>query len=226
MNILDMFFPRFCVGCGKLGSFMCLTCLKTVEHILPNESICPQCKLRAIDGFTHPGCRKKLGMDGLVSFFHYRGVIKKSVKEIKYRFISTLVDEVISISSKEQREHIRNVVDENTIIVPIPLHRERKRFRGFNQAEVIAKSLSKTLLIPYNAEVLVRIKNTSSQTSFHHRIDRLTNMKGVFNLNQPITHSSVLLVDDVFTTGATMKEATKVLKASGVKRVFGVTIAR
>lgn len=226
MNILDIFFPRFCVGCGRVGSFICSTCAITVGHILPNEGICPECKRRAIDGFTHPGCRKKLSMDGLVSFFHYRGVIKKSIKEVKYRFISSLIDRLISVASDENIKGVERFITKYTVIVPIPLSTQRKRFRGFNQAECIAKSLSLRFCVPYKVNIISRIKHTSSQTSFHNRIDRITNMKGVFKLNQHIAYSSVLLVDDVFTTGATMKEATKVLKASGVKRVFGVTIAR
>lgn len=225
ISVLDIVLPHFCIGCGRIGTLICHKCSLSINHVLSNEYVCPQCKLPAIDGFTHPGCIKKYGMDGLVSFFHYKGVIKKSIKEIKYRFIESLVFELLGKSKPYHALHIRRF-SLDAVFVPIPLHKSRLKHRGFNQAETLASVLAKTYNLNYKNDVLVRLKNTQSQTGLIDKKQRFLNVKDVFSMQTKILQHTVLLVDDVFTTGATMYEATKVLKTAGVKQVFGVTIAR
>lgn len=225
LSFLDIVLPHFCVGCGKPGILFCKQCASTIEHILPNEYICPQCKLPAIDGFTHPGCINKYSIDGLVSFFHYKDIIKKSIKEIKYRFIESLVIELVRKSKPYHALHIRQF-SLDAVLVPIPLHKSRLKHRGFNQAETLASVLAKTYNMNYKNDALVRLKNTQSQTGLFDKKQRLLNVKDVFSIQTKLSQHTVVLVDDVFTTGATMREATKILKTAGVKQVFGVTIAR
>jgi len=114
-------------------------------------------------------------------------------------------------------------------IVPVPLHLSRFNSRGFNQAEVIGKELSKRIHVPVETRVLTRVKKTTPQVKMKNREDRLGNMKNVFMLHDSSILSrvsSVLLVDDVFTTGATIRSAATVLKEGGVKYVWGVTLAQ
>jgi len=125
-------------------------------------------------------------------------------------------------------------------LVPIPLHSSRFRHRGFNQAEVIAQALGKRLNIPVRNDILKRIRKTTPQVEMKDRSKRLENMKNVFSLdNSPACsdaatsgrqlatrYSSILLVDDVFTTGATLNSAASVLKHAGFPFVWGITLAQ
>ncbi len=119
--------------------------------------------------------------------------------------------------------------DVQTILIPIPLHTSRLRFRGFNQSDLLGKLIASELNINYSAEILIRQKKTPAQVSMKQKQDRLTNVRSAFSLqNTQLTPdvNNYLLFDDVFTTGATLREAAIVLKRGGAKNVWGVTIAR
>lgn len=194
-----------------------------MQPIQPNESICPVCGRSAFDGKTHPICRTKYTPEGLISFFRYSGVVKKAVKELKYRYVSDLAGEFASLFHLNQ---MIKVTDSSFTIVPIPLHPERLRFRGFNQSEVLSGIISEKLHIPVRTDLLARLKKTAAQAELHKRKERLKNMDHVFGSTQGVNGFRIILVDDVYTTGATMLDATKVLKQAGAKSVLAVTIAR
>jgi len=225
MNLLDFLFPKRCLGCGKIGRYFCLNCRKGIHFVAFNESICPVCEKPAIDGQTHPRCRTRYSPDGLTSFFHYDGIVKKAVKALKYRFIFDLAAEFVSLIPEAMFDALK---PDSSTLVPIPLHASRLRGRGFNQAEVLASSLSRRLNIKQSHDILRRDKKTDPQVEMRHRKERLKNMDGVFAIQQEIEgrRMSILLFDDVFTTGATMRSAANVLKRAGIKRVWAVTMAR
>ena len=222
VNILDFFFPKRCVGCGKIGKYFCIFCTAKIRYIQANEYICPMCGRLALDGATHPGCRTRYGLDGLTSFFHYDGPVRKAVKALKYRRISDLASEfVFLIPTKLLSSNLLS-----SLFIPIPLHTSRFRLRGFNQAEVLGKLLAARLNIPVRTGILKRVKITQPQVDMKNRDERLKNMKNVFRAVQTIQNKDILLFDDVFTTGATMRSTANVLKRAGAKRVWAVTIAR
>lgn len=113
------------------------------------------------------------------------------------------------------------------VICPIPLHKKRLRWRGYNHAEELAKQLGQAFSLPVVADALIRIKHTAPQANLG-REERLKNMKGVFEVRNPqkIAAKNILLVDDVYTTGATMEECARILKKAGAARVFGAAVAR
>lgn len=225
MNLLDFLFPRRCVSCGKIGRYFCRKCCLKIEFI--TRPICPVCGNPAIDGATHPRCKTRYSLDGLTSFFRYNGVIRKAVKAIKYRFVSDLAKEFISLISPSILSTIN--YQPSTILIPIPLHPSRLRFRGFNQAEVLGKLLAKRLNIPINTNILKRTRKTTPQVEMKDRKKRLKNMEGVFSIYKlPTTNyqqTTIFLFDDVFTTGATLCAAANVLKRAGVKQVWGIVMA-
>jgi ComF family protein len=199
--------------------------------ILPNEPICPVCEKPAIGGVTHPRCRGLYTLDGLTSFFRYDGVVKNAIKQIKYQFVSDLTKEFIGLIPLTSYNIIRlRIGSRPTILVPIPLHISRERFRGFNQAELLGLQISQNLDFPVESEILKRTKPTIPQVEMKNRQARLTNMNSVFAVNhskiQHYTDSAMILFDDVFTTGATMRAAANVLKRAGVQFVWAVTLAR
>ena len=246
MDLLDFIFPKRCLGCVRLGKYFCDNCRQTIKVIKTNEAICPICEKLAIDGATHPYCQTRYTLDGLVSFFRYDGAIRKAVKSIKYRLVSDLAKEFVDLIPSDRftlsfRPVSRNpffitdgsrvkpgMTDISLALVPIPLHSSRFRERGFNQAEVLGKIIAKKLNLPVRTDILKRVKKTTPQVEMKDRSERLRNMSYVFAMNNVAMKqcNNVILFDDVFTTGATMRSAANVLKRSGVKKVWGVTMAR
>ena len=246
MKLLDIIFPKRCVGCGKVGKYFCSRCISSIKLIASNESICPVCEKQAIDGRTHPKCQSRYALDGLTSFFHYDGAIRKAIKAVKYRFIFDLAKELIDLIPSDMlmlsfRPPSRNqsavvlgsrvkpgMTDPAIILVPIPLHSSRYRNRGFNQAEVLGKLLTQRLHVSMRTDIIKRVKKTIPQVEMKHRSERLKNMENVFALHDTchMTHGTFFLFDDVFTTGATMRAAAKVLKQAGATFVWAITMAR
>ena len=220
MKLLDILFPKRCVGCGRLGRYFCDSCTKMIQIILPTEAICPMCGRAGLDGKTHLRCQTRYSIDGLTSFFRYDGVVRKGVKAIKYRMTYDIASEFVNLVPEMtlpfQKSHI--------ILIPIPLHISRLRERGFNQAEVLGKFLAGRLNLPMRTDILSRIKKTTPQVEMKDRDKRLKNMTDVFAAGK--VASNIILFDDVFTTGATMRSAANVLKRAGVRWVWAVTMAR
>ena len=228
-GILDLIFPRKCLGCGRIGSYFCADCLNFLS--LKDEPICPMCGHFAIGGLTHPGCRRLLGMDGLTAIFAYKGLIKKAIKKIKYRFVSDMAGDLIEafLSFCGESKTFSSFVLEKPILVPIPLHAKRLRWRGFNQSELLGKIIAENLGLDFAPNLLIRTKETQPQADLSKEA-RQRNIHGVFKVNSnsqlSIFHSQFIIFDDVWTSGATLREATKVLKRSGANKVWGLTIAR
>lgn len=229
MTLLDFIFPKQCVSCGTMGLYICSRCQKQIILIAKNECICPMCEKPAIAGSTHPRCHSRYAIDGLTSFFYYKDVVKKLITSIKYGFVRDMASELISYIPISSYQIPVLSGSKNTMLIPIPLHTSRYRFRGFNQSELLGKLVATRLGIQYSADVLVRDIATRPQVTMKRKMDRLSNMHHVFSLHalaiqeRPVT---VLLFDDVCTTGATLREAANVLKRHGVHTVWGVTIAR
>jgi ComF family protein len=184
------------------------------------------CGKQAFGGTTHPYCKTKYSVDGLVSFFHYFGPIKKAIKAGKYRYVSHIISFCVAESWKYP--HLQAAFEDlqSYRIVAIPLHPKRLRERGYNQAELFANSLAVCTGLSVHANTLQRIKHLPPQVDMNTRVERLTNMQDAFCVTSKTVPQQVLLVDDVFTTGATMRDACRALKSAGVKRVIGCSIAR
>jgi ComF family protein len=224
MSLLDLLFPKTCLGCGTWGSYICATCKKTLPLRIVPYQICPVCCCPAVDGLTHPRCRNRYSLDGVTSFFMYKGIIQKAVKEIKYRFVSDMAKALIDIVPVDLLHLIPT--SPTTVLLPIPLHPSRFRYRGFNQAEVLANVLSSILHANVSTTILSRTIATTPQVAVKEREARRQNIKGAFIVSSKTLPDQIVLVDDVWTTGATMQEAGKTLKKAGVKTVWGITVAR
>lgn len=123
---------------------------------------------------------------------------------------------------------LKKYIDEDKpVVVPVPLHRQKENFRGFNQSCLFGKRIARHFNLEFSDKILVRSKNVPSQTKLTEK-ERQQNVKGIFSISPQIHNSifNILLIDDVWTTGSTLKEATRVLKEGGAKKVWGITIAR
>jgi competence protein ComFC len=199
------------------------------------QPICAYCERASIDGLTHVRCQKKLGLDGLISIWEYEGVIRKAILALKYKY-ATEIGQLLRNLMVEQFQkdcttpcaNFKYQISNLGTLAPIPLHWHRQNVRGFNQSIEIGKSISEAMNWKFLPDLLIKKESTVSQVELKGDARR-QNLKGVFALNPNCvlgTVYSVLLFDDVFTTGSTLREAAKVLKRAGVEKVWGLTIAR
>jgi ComF family protein len=183
-----------------------------------------------VDGQTHPKCRKKHGLDGVLSLFPYTGVVQRAIKQMKYRFAFRVLGDVLQHANFDQLTRWKRGMEHtNILIIPIPLHVSRQNFRGFNQSDLIAKYIAERLDVRVTRRMLIRTEKTLPQVEMKSRSERVRNMRHVFGVTyarQLPQHAVVLLIDDVFTTGATMRSAAAALKQQGVQTVWGLTIAQ
>jgi competence protein ComFC len=227
MKLLDLLFPKKCIGCGKFGGYVCDECQ---VGIWEEDQICPVCTRNSRYGLRHKYCQKPYYLDGVSCFWAYEALARKLIIKAKFNYYFDYLSELIVNSSellvRPEYTELAWFISQNPTTVPIPLHPKRLRERGFNQAEIIARHLSKIFGLPM-APMLQRTKNTDHQVG-KSRSERLKNLEDAFQLNY-IKHklpTHVLLVDDVWTTGSTMSECAKTLKKGGVKKVWGLVLAR
>lgn len=230
MNLLDIFFPKCCVGCNKTGIYFCSNCIQGIKQ---TDLVCPFCERLSLGGVVHPICIRKYGLDGLWSLGVYEDPLKKAVQKLKYKFIIELAEVLIDITleywAKYQPfllDQIKKNKGEGWVITAVPLHKNRQNLRGFNQSSLLGRLLAKKTGLNYQ-ELLVRVKNTKQQAKLPSHL-RKQNIKNAFILatNDLRSATSVILVDDVWTTGSTLKECCLVLKKGGAKKVWGLTLAR
>ena len=187
------------------------------------------CEQLAFRGMTHPRCQTKYSLDGLTSIFHYDGIIREAVKTLKYRLVTDLAREFISLIPTSFPK-LYPLNSKLSVLIPIPLHPSRFRSRGFNQAEVLGRFFSNRLNVPMQTDILRRVKATAPQVEMKDRGKRINNMNKVFAVNnstvQQCNNKTMYLFDDVFTTGATMRAAGETLKRAGATFVWAVTMAR
>lgn len=228
--ILDLLFPKSCVSCNKYGTFFCQHCINEINQ---SELVCPMCERFSLGGLTHPICKRSWGMDGLWFLGIYEKPLKPAIHKLKYKWITELAEILINIMLEYWAKHQPLILDqikkdrgENWIIVPVPLHKKRQNWRGFNQSALLAKLLAIKIGIKYE-DCLIRTKHTKAQMSLKSE-DRHTNIRNAFILNPKysVKDKKILLIDDVWTTGSTLKECTSLLKRNGGKTVWGLTIAR
>lgn len=240
MFLLDFIFPKFCLGCNKFGTYFCSACARQIKQ---GNLICPSCERASIGGLIHPLCCKKYGLDGLWSLGIYEDPLKKVIQKLKYRFVKDLAEVLTDLMiqywarfSPQFLEDIKKDGGKGWVVVPVPLHPKRQKYRGFNQSAQMGKLLAQKLGLKYE-EALKRISFTEPQVGLKGK-ERRQNLKGAFALSsnhkpshpkddQPMAGAiSYLLVDDVWTTGSTLKECCSVLKKGGAKKVWAITLAR
>jgi len=165
-------------------------------------------------------CRNISYLDGLFSVGNYKDkTLVKIIETLKYKFVFELKSG-LGVLIKDYLMERGNYFGD-CVLVPVPLHRRRYQWRGFNQAEIIADLLGGEV----NNKVLKRIKNNKQQAKLSAQ-DRKKGIKDIFRVDTNCQLKRVILVDDVYTTGATMQECAKMLKESGVKEVLGFVVAR
>lgn len=225
--LLDLVFPVFCQGCASEGSYLCLPCQNRIE---PPIHRCMVCNKNSPLGQVHPECAdSKTALTGLLVAAEYsqpgvRNLIWQmkynSVKDISQTLGVLMADLIVKNDMVDYFAH--------SLVVPVPMYKNRVRFRGFNQAEEIAKHFSANLGLAY-CDLLIKSRSTTRQVELEKKL-RLENLKGAFALRDTpgnkLSGQKIILIDDVATTGSTLNECALVLKKSGPAEIWGLVVAR
>jgi len=227
----SLFYPAACAVCVapvECAEYLCATCRAKAPRI--TAPFCAKCSEpfpAAVSGpFTCANCaHRTLHFDAAIAVYRSRGIVRKLIHEFKYghqRHLRHPIAAWLAETLDDPRLRDRSF----DLIVPIPLHPARERERGFNQALLLAEDLSAAASLPLQG-VLDRVRYTTTQTAYD-RAERMENLHNAFRLrkNADVRGLRVLLIDDVLTTGSTLSECARVLKAAGAISVYAATAAR
>ena len=226
MSLIDLVFPKTCLNCKREGKYVCRNC---AEKMRLSIEICPMCCRSSVGGVVHIKCKSDFGLDGLTSVWKHEGVIRKAILALKYKYATEVAKELqCFIVTELEFEKFKFL--ENYYLVPVPLHWIRENNRGFNQTYMLGKYISSELGWKFVPDLIARNKQVSPQVGLKGD-ERRKNVTNVFTIKQEnklqISRiKNVIIFDDVFTTGSTLKEAAKVLKMNGMAKVWGLTVAR
>jgi ComF family protein len=232
-DILDFVYPQSCPICqrplARDESFACKECWQSLS-ILP-ASFCPYCRCyfgsdeskveHVCPCLDRPEERSILAVRSL-------GAFDDSYQKLIHRF---KYDKRVPLGRRLAKRLAQRLVQGNDfvncdLVIPVPLHRARRRERGFNQSQVLAEGISETTNVPLAGDILKRKKNTKDQTHLNAQ-ERAENVRDAFTVTDAanLDGKNVILVDDVMTTGATLNECARILREAGAARIIAATLA-
>ena len=221
-SLLGVIFPIRCAGCGRRGVSVCAECWPSIPWL--GDEVCPFCASPTRLGRICQPCGDgTLALDGARAACRFDGIARTVVRDLKYR------------GNKPRAELLGDVLAETLqrrplaidVLVPVPLAPGRRRSRGFNQSDLIARHLGNRLGVLLLSSCLERIRETPPQVG-RSDAERRENVRGAFNCRDAsaVRGRRVALVDDVMTTGSTLRECAHAIRAAGAARVYGVAAAR
>jgi len=221
--LLDLLFPVFCLNCGQEGDHLCQECL---DLLIFRESLhCLKCKKQNTENSLCPECASDYHIDKILIAGDYENkILAKLIKGLKYKFVidyAEILGNFLSNYLVEKSE----LNFSNVAIMPVPLHKKRLRWRGFNQSEKIAQIISKNLNLNLDNQNLIRIKHKKAQAKLNEE-QRRKNIKNCFEFaGDNLKSKNIILVDDVTTTGSTLDECARILKENGAENIWGLVVA-
>ena len=227
-GFLNLLFPPYCVGCGTFFfpsryKYLCDRCEKRISSVNPQR--CPYCEKQSPFGMTHVSCERRFGLDGLLSCVLYTPPITRLIQAWKYRFARDVEKDIVFLTRQKVVE-ATSFFCSDMVVVPLPSATRRLFWRGFNPPLTLAQELSNL----YSMEVCQVLRKRFGKPQVgQSQKERSMNVRGAFELIEKgrVQEKKVVLVDDVWTTGSTLKEAGKVLKRDGrARRVYALTFAR
>lgn len=231
-RILNLILPRSCAGCQKTNESFCENCqalsFKTGAQCL----ICGQ---RNNSGIFCKNCRPQgSALKNVLWAGRYDGALREAVRQLKYAKRKELAEPLAKMLVKKFYE-IHPHTNNNFLVIPVPLHFKKEHERGFNQAAKIAKIFSKITGLEIRGNLLEKIKETPAQVEVKDKEKRIKNLEGAFEVKLPPLNPlltkegkgkvTIILIDDVATTGATLIHASRALEKSGAKKIIGLVVA-
>jgi ComF family protein len=228
--LLDAVFPPRCAGCGATGSFFCQACVATIEPV--PAPWCAGCgRTVALPGLCGECRAEPPALCGVRSAGLLAGPLRKAVHRLKYRGGSNLGPALAALLVGPARHLLPDVRGSRSrlaageLVVPVPLHAQRRRERGYNQSQALAAPLARVLGLECAPEAALRVRPTLPQVGLS-RAERRLNVRGAFAASGLVRGRTVLLVDDVATTGSTLGAAAAACRDAGAACVVAVTLAR
>jgi len=208
---MEILFPSRCLGCNVSGKILCLNCINRIQPAeRPTE-------------------------ENIMAVYDYRDpIIKRAIWKLKYynsKYLGEKLGELLFLSFMEEIAEIKMFNEGSTIyVIPVPISKDRKMKRGYNQSEIIAKNFclfADENIFQIKNNIIFKKENTIPQAKIKNRNDRLQNIKGSFGIKniESVNGKTFIIIDDVTTTGGTMIEIIKLLKKSGAKKVLGFALA-
>ncbi len=223
---LDAIYPRRCAVCDEIipfgGALICSGCEK--KPVFVREPRCRKCgrMLYSREEYCTDCKEVKHAFDRAFSVFIYNDVMQQSVFRFKYQGRQEYADFYAECIYRYLGEELKSLNAE--ALIPVPLHKERYKMRGFNQAELIAERLGKILGIKVEKDLVRRVSATLPQKNLN-REERRKNLKRAFTLSRNIVKlTRVIIVDDIYTTGITADEMAEILRSAGVREIYVVTL--
>ncbi len=224
---LDTLFPRYCVGCGASDFAICDKCRELVIEVKQQQ--CIKCRVISKMGATCSKCRPDVSIkQTLVALQFGDGPVREALHWLKYHGRRDVLEALLPylINNSDVDNILSRLSDVDTLIIPVPLHRHRRWWRGFNQSLIISQALSRQYHLTISTTLKRRdFKHTQSGL---HRAERTQNVGQAFAVINAdvIKGKTIILVDDIVTTGATLTACADVLKKSGAKTVIAVVLAQ
>ena len=211
LSVLNLIYPNVCGIC---------------EKIYP-EDVCPKCEIKLnqlakikVEYYSDKFFQKHCYL------FGYEGIIKERLIAYKFHQKNYIANAIVNFMLKNKK--ICSFLKSYDIIIPVPIHPQRKCKRGYNQSSLIARKLARNIdKIECIETVLIKIKNNKPQSK-RNREERKKNVEGVYSVQNisKIENKKILLLDDIYTTGSTLNECAKILKQAGIQKIDVLTIAK
>ncbi len=247
--LLDLIFPIECLGCAKDGTWLCNKCFRSLP--INNRQFCPGCSRANKNSNYCAKCAPDYFLNGIWVASNYNNqIVANLIKKLKYSFVkdlSAVLSQLLILyftqllgayrlnynSNKNLDKELDRQLKiplpilwlSNTIVISIPLHKKRLRWRGFNQAEIIAVEFCQHFNLDLRSDLLIRKKHTAAQMKLKKK-KRLKNLLSAFEYKgNNLKNRPIILIDDVATTGSTLNECAKILKQNGASEVWGLVVA-
>lgn len=226
-HALDILYPPQCAGCRKTGSLLCASCMAAIQPLPPPICQCCGAPLPVQSGQLCRKCwRYPLGLSGLRAVSTYQGPLRSCIHALKYEGKTRLAEPLGQMLASTYRYYGLTA----DIIIPVPLHEERQKARGYNHAALLAQICADIVGRPLRNDIVIRQRATPAQVGLH-AVERNRNVAGAFVCTPQfatgiLAGRTIGIIDDVYTTGATLAACAAPLFAAGARTVWGLVLAR
>ena len=220
-TVMDALYPLECVGCGGSGKVICDGCAADLPELVP--PFCRTCATPGDFAICNVCAENPRQFDGVRAPYVYSGAIRSAILALKYGGIRAAGAPLGDMLC----EYLAGNPVPGDLLVPVPMHRRRRRERGYNQAELLARRVAEGCDLAYAPELLLRTRHADPQAGISNAAQRMTNVAGSVTVGsvEDVAGTRIVLVDDVATTGSTLETCADALKRAGAESVWGLVLA-